>query len=120
MRKLINPENGELLDEALVLRFAAPSSFTGEDIVELHIHGGPAVLEGVLGALGRISGLRAAEPGEFARRAFENNKLDLTQAEGLIDLIEAETQAQRRQALRQSSGSLRVLCDEWRNKIIHA
>ena len=120
VRKLIDPDNGELLDEALVLRFAAPVSFTGEDVTELHIHGGPAVLEGVLGVLGRIGGLRAAEAGEFARRAFENNKLDLTQAEGLADLIEAETQAQRRQALRQSGGGLRALCDAWRNQIIHA
>lgn len=119
VRKLIDPDSGEQLDEVLVLRFEAPFSFTGEDIVELHIHGGPAVLEGVLGALGRISGLRGAEPGEFARRAFENNKLDLTQAEGLADLIEAETQAQRRQALRQSGGRLRALCDDWREKIIH-
>ena len=120
VRKLIHPLNGELLDEALVLRFDAPSSFTGEDIVELHIHGGPAVIDGVLGALEAISGLRGAEPGEFARRAFSNNKLDLTQAEGLADLIEAETQAQRRQALAQSGGTLRSLCDEWRNQIIHA
>ncbi len=119
VRKLIDPESGEQLDEALVLRFEAPLSFTGEDVVELHIHGGPAVLEALLGVLGRISGLRGAEPGEFARRAFENNRLDLTQAEGLADLIEAETQAQRRQALRQSGGRLRALCDDWREKIIH-
>ncbi len=119
VRKLIDPESGEQLDEALVLRFEAPLSFTGEDVVELHIHGGPAVLEALLGVLGRISGLRGAEPGEFARRAFENDRLDLTQAEGLADLIEAETQAQRRQALRQSGGRLRTLCDDWREKIIH-
>lgn len=120
LRKLIDPDSGELLDEALVLRFDAPSSFTGEDVVELHVHGGPAVLEGVLTALGGSGGLRPAEAGEFARRAFDNDKLDLTQAEGLADLIEAETQAQRRQALRQSGGGLRDLCDDWREKIIRA
>lgn len=120
LRKLIDPDGGELLDEALVLRFDAPSSFTGEDVVELHVHGGPAVIEGVVTALGRIDGLRAAEAGEFARRAFDNDKLDLTEVEGLADLIEAETQAQRRQALHQSGGGLRVLCDAWREQVIHA
>ena len=120
LRKLVDPDSSEPLDEALVLRFEAPSSFTGEDVVELYVHGGPAVIAGVIAALGRVDGLRAAEAGEFARRAFDNDKLDLTQAEGLADLIEAETQAQRRQALRQSGGDLRELCDEWREKIIHA
>jgi tRNA modification GTPase len=120
LRKLVDPDSSEPLDEALVLRFEAPSSFTGEDVVELYVHGGPAVIAGVIAALGRVDGLRAAEAGEFARRAFDNDKLDLTQAEGLADLIEAETQAQRRQALRQSGGDLRELCDEWRKKIIHA
>lgn len=120
LRKLIDPDSGELLDEAIVLRFEAPLSFTGEDVVELHVHGGPAVIAGVIAALGRLDGLRAAEAGEFARRAFDNDKLDLTQAEGLADLIEAETQAQRRQALRQSGGDLRALCDNWRDQIIHA
>ena len=119
-RRLVDPESNELLDRALVLFFAAPASFTGEDIAELHIHGGPAVLDGVISALGRMTGLRPAEPGEFARRAFENNKLDLTQVEGLADLIEAETQAQARQALRQSGGGLRAACEEWRERIIHA
>ncbi len=119
-RRLVDPATDELLDSALVLFLAAPASFTGEDIAELHVHGGPAVLDGVLSALGRMDGLRMARPGEFARRAFANNKLDLTQAEGLADLIEAETQAQRRQALRQSGGSLRAACDEWRAQVIHA
>lgn len=120
LRKLIDPDSSEPLDEAIVLRFEAPSSFTGEDVVELYVHGGPAVIAGVIAALGRVDGLRAAEAGEFARRAFDNDKLDLTQAEGLADLIEAETQAQRRQALRQSGGGLRALCDGWREQIIHA
>ncbi|MFQ5625832.1 MAG: tRNA uridine-5-carboxymethylaminomethyl(34) synthesis GTPase MnmE [Methyloligellaceae bacterium] len=120
LRRLSDPHTDELLDEALVLLFAAPASFTGEDVAELHVHGGPAVLEGVISALGRMDGLRGAEPGEFARRAFANHKLDLTQAEGLADLIEAETEAQRRQALRQSGGDLRGLCEQWRENIIHA
>ncbi len=120
LRKLLDPESGEPLDEALILRFDAPSSFTGEDVVELHVHGGPAVIEGVLSALGHVEGLRPAEPGEFARRAFDNEKLDLTEVEGLADLIQAETQAQLRQALRQSGGELRSLCEGWRGQIIHA
>ena len=120
LRPLRDPQTDELLDQALVLFFAAPASFTGEDIAELHIHGGPAVLDGVISALGRMEGLRGAEPGEFARRAFANHKLDLTQAEGLADLIEAETQVQRRQALRQSGGDLRGLCEAWRDNVIHA
>jgi tRNA modification GTPase len=89
-------------------------------MAELQIHGGRAVIEAVLGALGVIPGLRMAEPGEFTRRAFENGKLDLTEAEGLADLIDAETEAQRRQALRQSSGALRKLYDGWRGWLIEA
>jgi tRNA modification GTPase len=89
-------------------------------MAELHIHGGRAVIEAVFGALGRFEGLRPAEPGEFARRAFENGKLDLTEAEGLADLIDAETEAQRRQAVRQSSGGLRAVYDGWRARLIEA
>ena len=117
---LSDPASGEPLDDALVLFFEGPASFTGEDITELHLHGGIAVIEGVLATLSSMRGLRAAEPGEFARRAFQNGKIDLTQAEGLADLIEAETSAQRRQALSSSSGSLKALCDEWRTDIIKA
>jgi tRNA modification GTPase len=120
LRKLIDPTSSELLDEAVVLRFDAPASFTGEDVVELHVHGGSAVIEGVLSALADLEGLRNAEAGEFSRRAFDNDKLDLTEVEGLADLIDAETQAQRRQALRQSGGDLRTLCEDWREQIIHA
>jgi tRNA modification GTPase len=120
LRRLRDPNTGETLDRALVLLFEGPASFTGEDVGEFHIHGGPAVIDGVLSALGALCGLRGAEPGEFARRAFENGKLDLTQAEGLADLIDAETQAQRRQALRQSGGNLRTLCEGWRNDVIQA
>jgi tRNA modification GTPase len=115
-----NPENGENLDRGLILFFPLPRSFTGEDMAELHIHGGRAVLDGVLGALAALPGLQLAEPGEFARRAFENGKLDLTAAEGLADLIDAETEAQRRQALRQADGALRTLYEGWRTRLIGA
>jgi tRNA modification GTPase len=115
-----NPENGEMLDRGLILFFQGPRSFTGEDMAELHVHGGRAVLEGVLAALGAFPEMRLAEPGEFARRAFENGKLDLTAAEGLADLIDAETEAQRRQALRQADGALRALYEGWRTRLIAA
>ena len=118
LRTLKDPETSAVLDQALVLVFEAPASFTGEDIVELHLHGGRAVVEGVLSALLEIDGLRPAEPGEFSRRAFENGKLDLTEAEGLNDLIHAQTAAQRDQALRQMDGDLRQLYDGWRAELL--
>jgi tRNA modification GTPase len=111
---------GEVLDQGLVLWFPGPRSETGEDMAELHIHGGRAVLAGVLAALGEIEGLRLAEPGEFTRRAFENGKLDLTAAEAVADLVEADTAAQRRQALRQAGGALGRLYDRWRTDLIRA
>jgi len=120
IRYLRRPETGEILDQALVLWFPAPRSFTGEDVAELHVHGGRAVVQAVLRAIGDIPGCRLAEPGEFARRAFENGKLDLTMAEGLADLIDAETEAQRKQALRQAGGALANLYDGWRNSLIEA
>ncbi|MFC1673037.1 tRNA uridine-5-carboxymethylaminomethyl(34) synthesis GTPase MnmE [Pseudomonadota bacterium] len=120
LAKLRHPESGETLDDALVLWFAGPASFTGEDVAELHVHGGPAVVDGVLAALSSMDGLRLAEAGEFTRRAFENAKLDLTQVEGLADLIEAETEAQRRQALRQSEGELGKLYDGWRDQLVRS
>ncbi len=120
VRRLVDPATGALLDQALVLWFPGPRSFTGEDCVELHVHGGRAVVAGVLGALGRIEGLRLAEPGEFTRRAFEDGKLDLTQAEGLADLIDAETEAQRGQALRQMGGALRQAAERWRADLVRA
>ncbi len=120
LRSLRHPQTREVLDRGLVLWFPAPASFTGEDMAELHIHGGRAVTEGVLSALAALPNLRVAEPGEFARRAFENGKFDLTAAEGLADLIDAETAEQRRQALRQSAGGLRVLYDGWRAAMIEA
>ncbi len=95
VRELRSP-SGDRLDEALVLRFDGAASSTGEDLVEFHCHGGRAVVRAVLDALSRIDGLRLAQPGEFTRRAFENGRIDLTEAEGLADLIEAETESQRR------------------------
>jgi tRNA modification GTPase len=120
LRRLVDRPGGEVLDAGLVLWFPAPRSFTGEDVAELHVHGGKAVIAGVLDAL-RASGLcRLAEPGEFARRAFDNGKIDLTEAEGLADLIEAETEAQRRQAVRQAGGALERLYDGWREEAVSA
>jgi tRNA modification GTPase len=106
------------LDEGLVLWFPAPRSFTGEDVAELHIHGGRASVEAISAALASIEGLRPAEPGEFTRRAFENGKMDLTQAEALADLVAAETEAQRRQAMDQLSGTQAALYDGWRADLI--
>ena len=107
VRELRDPRHDELLDEALVLRFNSPASSTGEDIVEFQCHGGRAVVDAVLAALTSIEGLRARVPGEFTRRAFENGRIDLTEAEGLADLIEAETESQRKAALALAEGGLR-------------
>lgn len=117
VRELRNRE-GELLDEALVLRFDGPSSSTGEDLVEFHCHGGRAVVAAVLDALGRFEGLRGAQPGEFTRRAFENGRIDLTEAEGLADLIEAETESQRRSAFAMAEGGLRRQIDAWQEALL--
>ena len=118
LRRIRDPRTQALLDHGLVLRFPGPQSFTGEDGFELHIHGGRAVAAGVLAALGLCEGLRLAEPGEFARRAFRNGKLDLTEAEGLADLIEASTAAQRDQALALAGGRLREQAEAWRSAIL--
>ncbi len=120
LRKLRHPQTGVDLDQGIVLMFAAPRSFTGEDVVEFHIHGGRAVVRSMLEALASCEGLRPAEPGEFTRRAFEHGKLDLTAAEGLADLVNAETEAQRRQALRQLRGELGALYDSWRQELMRA
>ncbi|WP_374763124.1 tRNA uridine-5-carboxymethylaminomethyl(34) synthesis GTPase MnmE [Yunchengibacter salinarum] len=120
LRRLIDPDTGTRLDEALVLTFPGPHSFTGEDVVELHVHGGRAVVEGVLATLSRQSGCRMAEPGEFSRRAFDNGRLDLTEVEGLGDLIQAQTAAQKEQALRQMDGVLRRLYEGWRERLMQA
>jgi len=109
---------GDEIDQALVLRFVAPNSFSGEDLAELHLHGGMAVVEAMIERLLQL-GLRLAEPGEFTRRAFQNGKLDLTQAEAVADLIDAETSAQRGQALRQLQGALSRRYDDWRDQLIH-
>jgi tRNA modification GTPase len=117
--RLLKDEQGAALDSALVLVFAGPHSFTGEDMVELHVHGGRAVVDGVCAALFAV-GLRQAEPGEFTKRAFQNGKMDLTEAEGLADLIDAQTAGQRQQALRQMEGGLRDLYEGWRADILDA
>jgi tRNA modification GTPase len=110
-------ENGKTLDQALAIYFKSPASFTGEDVVEYHVHGGRAVIDGVLAALGRQAGCRLALPGEFTKRAFENGKLDLTEAEAIADLIDAETEAQRDQALGQLGGDLARLYGGWAEEL---
>jgi tRNA modification GTPase len=112
------PGSGEALDRALLLRFPAPASATGEDVVELHLHGGRAVVAAVLGALAAIEGLRPAVPGEFTRRAFENGRIDLAEAEGLADLLAAETQSQRRSALALAEGALSRRVAEWERRVL--
>ena len=118
--RTLTDSKGEPLDQALVLRFDAPHSFTGEDVVELHLHGSIAVIQSVLRVLGDSGSARLAEPGEFTRRALENGKMDLAQVEGLADLIESETEAQRKQALRVVSGHLGKLVEQWRSSLIRA
>jgi tRNA modification GTPase len=115
-----DPFAGETIDEALALWFPGPKSETGEDVAELQLHGGRAVVASVLSALGKLEGLRLAEPGEFTRRAFESGRLDLTAVEGLADLIYAETEAQRRQAFRQLKGLLGDRAEHWRTSLIEA
>ena len=120
LARVRDPATSEIIDEALVLWFPGPNSETGEDTAELQLHGGRAVIAGVLAALSRISGSRPAEAGEFTRRAFENGKLDLTAVEGLADLIGAETQAQRRQAFRHLKGLLGERAETWRQRLTEA
>src|ERR1700741_656883 len=116
----IRGRDGDILDAALALWFPGPQSETGEDVVELQLHGGRAVIAAVLGALSQLAGLRPAEAGEFTRRAFENGKLDLTAVEGLADLVMAETEGQRRQAFRQMAGALGNRAENWRAQLIQA
>ncbi len=118
LRRLRDPADGALLDEALVVVFEGPASATGEDAAELHLHGGIAVVAGVLAALTALPGLRLAEAGEFTRRAFANGRLDLTQVEGLADLVAAETTTQRSQALALAGGALARLADAWRDRCL--
>lgn len=119
VRSLVG-KDGTHIDEAMVLRFAGPHSFTGEDVVELHVHGSIAVVQAILRELSAIQNLRHAEAGEFTRRALENNRLDISKVEGLADLIDSETEAQRMQALRVLSGELGNLTNYWRDKLVRA
>ena len=117
-KKLINPKNQELIDDAVVVYFQAPASFTGEDVVEIYTHGSIAIAAMLTETLLTIDGLRMAEPGEFTRRAFLNGKFDLTAAEGIADLIEAETVWQHRQAVKQVGGGLEELYNGWRQTLL--
>jgi tRNA modification GTPase len=120
LRPLCDPADGRVLDRALVLWFPAPASFTGEPCAELHLHGGRAVVAAVLAALAALPGCRLAEPGEFTRRAFLNGKMDLAEVEGLADLIDAQTEGQRRQALRQLDGALGAWVEVQRQRLLQA
>jgi len=120
VRVLLRDSAGEPIDDAVVLWFPSPASATGEDVAEFHVHGSRAVLAALFAVLSTIEDVRAAEPGEFTRRAFENGKLDLTEAEGLDDLIHADTDRQRRQALRHLTGLLGDKARAWRQQIIDA
>lgn len=118
LTKLYDPVSRETIDHALLLPFKAPASFTGEDVLEYHLHGGPAIIRKVYEIFEGQPGFRLAEPGEYTRRAFENGKLDLTQAEAIADLVDAETEYQRIQAISQSEGKLARLYDDWRQACI--
>ena len=116
----VQSRNGELIDQALVLRFEAPHSFTGENVIELHLHGSPAIVARLMQEFESDPRLRPAVAGEFTRRALDNGRLDLAQVEGLADLIDAETESQRRQAVRVFDGALGQLAEKWRSDLIHA
>src|SRR5262249_54199194 len=120
LARVCDPASGEAIDEALALWFPAPHSETGEDVAELQLQGGQAVIAAVLKALGTVADCRLAEPGEFTRRAFENGKLDLTAVEALGDLIFAETSVQRRQAFRQLKGLIGDRAEAWRGRLVLA
>lgn len=120
LRWLRDPGTRERIDQALVLAFPGPRSFSGEDVVELHLHGSTAVSRAVLASLGALDGLRMAEPGEFSRRALMNGRMDLSQVEGLGDLLVAETAIQRQQALRVMDGAVSRLAQDWRERLVHA
>jgi tRNA modification GTPase len=120
LARVRDPATGDVIDEGLALWFPAPNSETGENLAELQVHGGRAVIAAVLAALAKLQGLRHAEPGEFTRRAFENGRMDLTAVEGLADLVAAETEVQRRQAYRQLKGFLGERAESWRQRLIEA
>lgn len=119
-RAFCDPRTGLSLDDGIAVWFPGPASFTGEDVAELQVHGGPAVIAAVIDACLSQPSVRPAEAGEFTRRAFENGKLDLAEAEGLADLVDAETEGQRRQALRQRRGALSGVYEAWRARLIEA
>jgi tRNA modification GTPase len=119
LKSVKHPSTHEELDRGIVIAFRAPASFTGEDCLELQLHGGRAVVEAVLNVICEFDGVRLAEAGEFSRRAFENGKLDLTEIEGIADLVASETEAQRKQALAQSRGDSRETYEGWRKRLIH-
>ncbi|HVF37861.1 MAG TPA: tRNA uridine-5-carboxymethylaminomethyl(34) synthesis GTPase MnmE [Sphingomicrobium sp.] len=118
LRRLRNPLDGELIDEALILRFDAPNSATGENVLEYQCHGGRATVDALLSALTAMPGVRLAEPGEFTRRALANGRIDLTEAEGLADLLTAETELQRRSAMARAGGALRDRLEGWRDRLL--
>lgn len=118
LRTLVDPQDGTQLDRALLLWLPGPGSATGEDMAELHLHGGRAVTAAVLAALGRLPGLRAAGPGEFTRRAFETGRIDLNEAEALADLLAAETEAQRRNAMLLADGALSRALEDWQHRLL--
>jgi tRNA modification GTPase len=120
LAKVRDPATSEVIDEGLALWFPGPKSETGEDMAELQVHGGRAVIAAVLNALAGLDGFRLAEPGEFTRRAFEHGRMDLTAVEGLADLVAAETEAQRKQALRQLRGNIAEQAEAWRTRLIEA
>jgi tRNA modification GTPase len=118
LRRLINPQDGKLIDEAIILRFDSPASATGENILEYQCHGGRATVDALISVLLEMPGIRLAEPGEFTRRALANGRIDLTEAEGLADLLTAETELQRRSAMARAGGALRARLDQWRAKLL--
>lgn len=118
LRRLTDPRDGSLIDKALVIRFDAPNSSTGEDIFEYQCHGGRATVDALIEALLTVPGIRLAEPGEFTRRALANGRIDLTEAEGLADLLTAETELQRRSAMARAGGALRRRLDDWRERLL--
>lgn len=118
LRRLIDPRQGAIIDDALILRFDAPSSATGEDVVEYQCHGGRATVDALIEALVALPGMRMADPGEFTRRALANGRIDLTEAEGLADLLAAETELQRRSAMARAGGALRKRLDGWRDRLL--
>ncbi len=118
VRDIFAIDKSYLIDEALVIAFQGPGSFTGEDVLEIHLHGGPVIVSSLMQELAKLDGFRVAEPGEFTRRAFEHGRLDLTEAEGIGDLVNAETHAQHQQALRQMRGALGAIYTAWREELI--